>query len=52
MEEQAKDWLDNVYTPTHTEYDLNSTQAAWEYYTNINDQTSAASVSLKFYSKY
>ena len=44
MEEQAKDWLDNVYAPNNYKYNINSTQAAWEYYTNINDETSAAQV--------
>ena len=47
MEEQAKDWLDNVYAPNNYKYNINSTQAAWEYYTNINDETSAAQVNLK-----
>ena len=46
MEEQAKDWLDNVYAPNNYKYNINSTQAAWEYYTNINDETSAAQVRL------
>ena len=46
MEEEAKEWLDKVYTPTYFEYSINATQTAWEYYTNINDQTSAAQVSL------
>ena len=49
MEEQAKDWLDNVYAPNNYKYNINSTQAAWEYYTNINDETSAAQVSLLHY---
>ena len=44
MEEQAKNWLDNVYTPTDFKYSINTTQTAWEYSTNINDQTSAAQV--------
>ena len=44
MEEQAKDWLDNVYALNNYKYNINSTQAAWEYYTNINDETSAAQV--------
>ena len=49
MEEQAKDWLDNVYATNNYKYNINSTQAAWEYYTNINDETSAAQVSLLHY---
>ena len=49
MEEQAKDWLDNVYAPNNYKYNINSTQAAWEYYTNINDETSAAQVRLSDY---
>ena len=47
MEEQAKDWLDNVYTPTNFEYAINATQTSWEYNTNINDETSAAKVCIR-----
>ena len=46
MEEQAKEWLDNVYTPTNFEYAINATQASWEYNTNLNEDTSAAKVCI------
>ena len=44
VEEQAKDWLENVYSPTNFKYNINATQKSWEYNTNINDETSAAKV--------
>ena len=44
VEEQAKHWLENVYSPTNFEYNINATQKSWEYNTNINDETSTAKV--------
>ena len=46
IEEQAKHWLEKVYSPTNFEYNINATQKSWEYNTNINDETSAAKVNV------
>jgi hypothetical protein len=44
-EEHARKWLDEEYEIDHRKLDEEYVQKDWEYQTNINDQTSAASVS-------
>ena len=44
-EEHARQWLDEEYEIDHRKLDEEYVQKDWEYQTNINDQTSAASVS-------
>ena len=44
-EEQAQQWLDEVYEIEHRALDEVYVQKDWEYQTNINDETSAAAVS-------
>ncbi len=41
----ARNWIDNVYEVEHRALDELVGQKEWEYQTNINDDTSAASVS-------
>ena len=43
-ENLVKNWLDNVYEIEHRELDELVGQKEWEYQTNINDETAAASV--------
>ncbi len=42
----ARQWLDK-YEMEHMKLDEELGQKDWEYYTNINDETSAASVRMK-----
>ena len=44
-EEHARQWLDEEYEIDHRKLDEEYVQKDWEYQTNINPQTSAASVS-------
>ena len=45
-EEQARDFLNSIYEKDHRELDELMNQKQWEYQTNINEETSAAAVSL------
>ena len=49
-EEHARQWLDEEYEVDHRKLDEEYVQKDWEYQTNINDQTSAASVSCIIFS--
>ena len=44
-EDDARAWLDQVYEIEHRALDEMVGQKDWEYSTNINEQTAAASVS-------
>jgi hypothetical protein len=46
-EDEAKAWLDEMYESNHLELDELVAQKEWEYQTNINDETSVASVLSK-----
>ena len=43
----ARTWLDEVYEKEHRDLDENAGQKDWEYSTNINEETAAASVKYK-----
>ena len=45
-EDHARQWLDEVYEKEHRKLEEEYVQKDWEYQTNINDETSAAAVSV------
>ena len=47
-EDEARAWLDEVYEIEHRFLDEMVGQKDWEYSTNINEQTAAASVNFLF----
>lgn len=46
-EAEARAWLEEVYEKEHRALDEVAGQKDWEYSTNINEETAAASVSME-----